>query len=175
MPTETTPQCVTVRRLSQLAHSLNDLFHSRTNDADGYWALGVMRRLAEQHATTTIAMVFNAQRCSMLPDILELQPLLAIWQQRIQHKLTEFDIEPTLLKSVTIEAQFNASMSHTFTVGLTQKVQQQMAAQPSALACVTRCTVTNVFGGARSAVHFGYCWPHDPNKETRSTRRYNYQ
>jgi hypothetical protein len=44
------------KRLTNIANGLCGSFISRNNDLDGYWAIGKLRSLADQHRQTTVVL-----------------------------------------------------------------------------------------------------------------------
>jgi hypothetical protein len=44
------------KRLTNIANGLCGSFISRNNDLDGYWAIGKLRSLADQHGRTTVVL-----------------------------------------------------------------------------------------------------------------------
>jgi hypothetical protein len=44
------------KRLTNIANGLCGSFISRNNDLDGYWAIGKLRSLADQHGQTTVVL-----------------------------------------------------------------------------------------------------------------------
>jgi hypothetical protein len=61
-------------RLTNIAGGLCGSFASRNNDLGGYWAIGKLRLLAEQHPQNTVAL--DVLGPSMLPPSSEFAPLL---------------------------------------------------------------------------------------------------
>lgn len=164
------PHQFPLKKLKQLAHSLCDSFDSRYNDADGYWALGVLYQLAQQHHVPSVCL--DLYQCQLIPDDTALHPLLLCWFRKLEQTLQQFDIPSQLIKGATIEVEFAVPLPQSSRSKMHQLLTRFMQLH-AARACLIRCTLENVFGDVRVAKCYSSCWPHDANRETRSIRRFS--
>ena len=158
-----------LKKLKQLAHSLCDSFNSRNNDADGYWALGVLYQLAQQQRSTNVCL--DLYQCQIIPESPELHPLLLCWFRKLEHTLQQFDIPSLLIKGAMIEVEFAVPLPQHSPANVAHLLDRFMQL-PTSKACIIRCTLENVFGDVRVAERYSSCWPHNANRETRSIRRF---
>jgi hypothetical protein len=146
-------------RLKNIANGLCQSFVSRNNDLDGYWAIGKLHLLAAQHGRSTVTLDLLAP--SMQPASFAYAPMLARYRLLLE-KLT-------VASRVRLEEITEA------------RITLDVAPPPWRRAVYYQAhwgeqfilTVTIRADGSADGVvrHGGYCRPHDPARESRSTRR----
>lgn len=145
-------------RLKNIANGLCGAFVSRNNDLYGYWSLGKLRLLAEQHGRKTVLLDFL--NLSMEPGSSEFTTVLVRYR-RLLEKLTK-------LSNVRAEEIRAASIVIDFAPAPWMKPRY---IDPE---CGDQfvLTVTIEADGRMPGIvhHASYCRPHDPDKESRSTR-----
>ena len=164
------PHQFPLKKLKQIAYCLCDKFNSRNNDADGYWALGVLYQIAQQQQMNSVC--FDLYQCQLLPDTPALHPLLLSWFHQLEQTLQKFDMPSDLIKGATIEVEFAISLSQSSPQNVAQLLDRFMQL-PTSKACLIRCTIENVYGDVRTAERYSSCWPHNASIETRSIRRFS--
>lgn len=140
-------------RLKNIADGLCGSFASRNNDLDGYWAIGKLRSLAEQHTQSMVSLDLLAP--SMQPPSAEFALVLEHYR-RLLGKLAR--LSGIGLKEITA-----ARITVDFSPPPWPRAiyyKQQWGGQ--FLLTVTVSADGRVDGIMR---HGGYCRPHDPNSE----------
>ena len=144
--------------LTNIARGLCGSFTSRNNDLDGYWAIGKLRSLAEKYGQTTVLL--NLLTSSIHPSTSELAPVLA----RYRHLLVKL----AGLSRIPLDEITAAHITLDFAPPPWPRIsyyKQQWGDQ--FILTVTINANDRVAGSVR---HAGYCRPHDPAQESRSTR-----
>ena len=150
-------------QLRNIANGLCGAFGSRNNDLDGYWSIGKLRLLAGQYHQTTVAI--DLRDLSMQPSSSELAPVLAQYRCLLE-KLAGLS-----------GIRFDAITAACITVDFAPPPW------PRASYCKPQwgdrfVLIVTIDANGRTAGivrHAGYCRPHDPARETRSTRPANCQ
>jgi len=145
-------------RLTNIASGLCGSFASRNNDLGGYWAIGKLRLLAEQHGRTTVLL--DVLTSSVQPSSSEFAPVLARYR-RLLAKLAG----PSGIRLEEITAA-------RFTVDFAPPPWPRASYYQPQWGGQFALTVTiNADGRAAGIMrHAGYCRPHDPARERRSAR-----
>jgi hypothetical protein len=145
-------------RLKNVAAGLCHSFASRNNDLDGYWSIGKLRSLAEQYGRTTVSL--DLQTSSIQPSSSEFVPVLARYQRLLQKlaNLSRIRVEEIKEASITLDfapppwpraSYYRLNWGEQFVLIVTIKADKRAT------------------GTMR---HAGYCRPHNPAMESRSTR-----
>lgn len=144
--------------LTSIASGLCGSFASRNNDLDGYWSIGQLRSLAGRHGGSTV--IFDLVASTIQPPSSEFEIVLVRYR-RLLAKLAD-------LSSIRLEEITAARITLDFAPRpwtRTQYYKQQWGDQ------FTLTVTINADGRAAGlAYHAGYCRPHDPARESRSTR-----
>jgi hypothetical protein len=145
-------------RLSNIACGLCGSFASRNNDLGGYWVIGKLRLLAEQHGR--IAVLLDVLAPSMQPPSAEFAPVLASYRRLLEKLAGLSSIRFEEISAACITVDFAPTPWRRISYYKLQWGEQFVL------------TVTiNADGRAAGIVrHAGYCRPHDPARESRSTR-----
>lgn len=146
-------------RLKNVAAGLCDSFASRNNDLDGYWSIGKLRSLAEQYGRTTVSL--DLLTSSIQPSSSEFVPVLARYQ-RLLEKLAN-------LSRIRIEEIKEASITLDFAPLPWPRASYYKLNWGEQFVLVVTVKADNKATGTMR--HAGYCRPHDPAMESRSTRR----
>ena len=145
-------------RLINIASGLCGAFASRNNDLDGYWSIGKLRLLADQHGQSAVSLDLLAS--SMQPSASWFEPVLARHRQLLAKLADISGIRLDDISAANIVLDFAPPP------------------RPRAGYCTPDCgdpfdlTVRVEADGRAAGIvrHAGYCRPHDPAQETRSTR-----
>jgi hypothetical protein len=147
--------------LTNIANGLCGSFTSRNNDLDGNWAIGKLRSLAGNYDQTKV--LINLLTSSIYPSASEFATVLA----RYHHLLAKLvDVSRIPLEEVTA-----AHIMLDFAPPPWPRIiyyQPQWGEQ-----FTLTVTINANDRAAGSARHAGYCRPHDPEREIRSTRSSN--
>lgn len=145
--------------LTNIASGLCGSFASRNNDLDGYWAIGKLRTLAEQYGRTTVLLDVLAS--SIHPSSSEFAPVLARYRRLLENLA---DLSRVRLEGITA-----ARITLDFAPSPWPRISYY---EPQWGDQFTLTLTINADGRAAGIVrHAGYCRPHDPTTERRSTRR----
>lgn len=145
-------------RLTNIASGLCGAFASRNNDLDGYWSIGKLRSLADQHGPRTVSLDVLAS--SMQPWASGFEPVLARHRQLLA-KLAD-------ISGIRLEDISGASIVLDFAPPPRPRASYYAPDCGDPFDLTVRIEVD---GRAAGIVrHAGYCRPHDPGQETRSTR-----
>lgn len=145
-------------RLRNIASGLCGSFASRNNDLNGYWAIGKLRSLAEQHGQSSVLLDVLAS--SMQPSSSEFAPVLKS-QRRLLTKLAGRS-----------GIRFEEITAASITLDFAPPPWPRAACDKPQWGEQFVLTVTiNADGRAAGMMRrTGYCRPHDPTRERRSTR-----
>lgn len=145
-------------RLKNIASGLCGSFVSRNNDLYGYWSLGKLRLLAEQRGQKTVLL--NLLTSSMQPSNSEFTTILGRYS-RLFAKLMK-------LSHVRAEEVTAASISIDFSPPPWPRPRY---IDPECGDQFILTVTIEAYDRAPGIVHHAsYCRPHDPDKESRSTR-----
>ncbi len=144
--------------LTNIAIGLCGSFTSRNNDLDGYWSIGKLRSLADQHGRTEI--VLDLLTSSIHPSSSEFAPVLA----RYRHLLAKLaGLSRVRLEEITV-----ARIALDFAPPPWPRISYY---KPQWGDQFTLAVTINAEGrAAGTAHHGGYCRSHDPARERRSSR-----
>lgn len=145
--------------LKNIASGLCGSFVSRNNDLDGYWSIGKLRLLAEQHRRTHLSLDLRAR--SIDPSSSEFSAVLARYG-RLLEKLAErsrFPLEKITAACITMDFAPEPWPRPRY-------IDAQWGDQ-----FVLTVTVTADGKAAGIVRYASYCRAHDPDKESQSTRR----
>lgn len=146
-------------RLTNIANGLCDSFASRNNDLDGYWSIGKLRLLAEQCGRSAVSI--DLWTSSMQPYSSEFGPVLVRYRRLLEKlvHVSRIGLEEITAARITVDfapppwpriSYYKPHWGEQFILAVT----------------------VNAKGRAAGVMHYaGYCRPHDPAKESRSTRR----
>jgi len=145
-------------RLKNIAGGLCGSFASRNNDLDGYWSIGKLRLLADQHGQNTIS--FDLVTSSMQPASQAFAPVLARYRGLLARLADRSGIRREDITVALIAVDFAPRPSPR------ARYEQPRWGDRFVL------TVSVSADGRESSSmhHAGYCRPHDPALESRSTR-----
>jgi hypothetical protein len=146
-------------RLTNIASGLCNSFASRNNDLDAYWSIGKLRLLAEQYERHTVSL--DLLTSSMLPSSSEFAPVLARYRRLLEKLAYHSRVRLEEITAACIALDFAPPPWPRASYYRSDWGEQFVL------------TVTiNADGRADGVVrHAGYCRPHDPARERRSTRR----
>ena len=143
------------KTLKGIAHGLLGTFVSRYNDIDGYWGLGVLRKLADKQSLQTLELDLLRSNADH-PVLKEVETRYRAW---VLKTLGKARVAPTEIARAEIRIFFAEEIDFPDAVRSTRGKPYK---------CTV--TITRRDGAAVSAERIGYCDLHDPSKEFRSTR-----
>lgn len=150
-------------RLKNVGSGLCGSFASRNSDPDGYWSIGKLRSLGEQHGWKTVSL--DVLTSSMQPSSCEFDTLLARYRHLLSKLADVSGIERVYLAAAITTVDF--AQPPWRKAGY---YEPQWRAQ-----FVLTVTIHAQCGAAAVVRHAGYCRPHDPARERQSTRRSAYE
>ena len=145
-------------RLTNIANGLCSSFVSRNNDVAGYWAIGKLRLLAGEHLQTTVSIDLLA--LSMQPSSFEFLPALVRYREMLARVAESSGITPGEVTAACITIYFAPP----------PWPRPRYAAAHQGEQFVMIVTIHADDRAAGIARRAGYCRPHDPARECRSTR-----
>ncbi len=144
------------RLLKNIASGLLGTFVSRNNDIDGYWALGILRLIAEKKELYQIDLNL-IESDSKNRYIKYCEKNYSDW---LQKTLERYDLSLPSLLSAKIYLRFENSFD----------TYPNLIKDTRGLPYVCTVELGDTTGKLYTVVKVGVCSPHDPRKEYRSTR-----
>lgn len=146
------------RELYGIARGLLDSFNSRNNDVGGYWGIGVLNLIAQRSNLESMILDLLAEKV-MLDSVQT--TIVQKYKQMFLSRLQSRGIPSTWVQSALISISFNQPYSNPY-----QFMQSGLGGAPYL------CTfeIKDELGVKRTAIFGGYCWPHNPRKESKSCR-----
>ena len=139
--------------VKDIAYGLRETFNSRNNDFGGYWGIGVLYRHAVDREANEVTLDLLSR--AVEPDDRKLTAMAAFYSEYVQHRATRFELPPDWISSAKIRLRFNCNEG----------------AKPFRAACgdpyVLEVTVQAKTGFIFTSTVTGYCWPHNPKRESR--------
>lgn len=148
------------KELKGIAFGIASSFSSRNNDVDGYWALGVLYKLAAEAGSYCFSL--NLKDGESAPAFL--------FSRRIADPYCAFLGEQLEKKGFAWGHVASAIIAVDFNVSPTKK--QIMFKSTWGEPFVCRVHLTDDLNRVWSSEFRGWCGIHDPVREHRSTRRY---
>jgi hypothetical protein len=144
------------KELKNIVSGMYGSFISRNNDVAGYWGIGKLCLLAQQHETRTVRVDLLAK--TIIPASLEFSKLVAGYFSILQRHLSTRRIPENWITSATIELDFKPEHP--------QGKHIPIATWGS----IFKLTVTITDDTKKNhAVHgYSYCAAHNPRKEHKS-------
>jgi Cysteine-rich CPCC len=140
-------------RIKDVSYALLDQFDSRNNDLDGYWAVGQLYKYALKEGVLAVSLDILGGKTT--PANQACEQVAQIYRTVLKRHLRNRDISLEWLQSVIISISFkNATGAKKF---------RSSYGDPYVCEVVIKC----VSGCVRSSARTGYCWPHDPKRETK--------
>jgi hypothetical protein len=146
------------RELSGISGGLVNSFVSRNNDVGGYWAIGKLCSHSLQTGETELSMDLLTKRIS--PPNPEFGPMLGKYAARLVASLKKQQFSLQIITAADVRLSFDAQLGPD-------------PMRPSVTGYFPfRCTVTltDDFGRSHVGRLSGVVLPHDPRRETKSTR-----
>jgi hypothetical protein len=146
------------RELAGIACAIAGSFASRNNDVGGYWALGQLYRRAKEVGSLQVKvglMPYEADRAEA--------PMASIgsaYRKFLNDHLNKRMLPDSWVASALVTVQFESATP------MPELLGKHAGCRPF------QCEVMLVDDLAREhrATSNGWCWPHDPARETQSTR-----
>lgn len=146
------------RQFRGIANAIANSFVSRNNDVGGYWALGILYLHAKQQSSLRLVIELKPER----PD-LGGEPFAAVartYRNALAAHLVSLRLPFAWLASASVAVDFETAALKPLPFGL------HTIGNP--FDC--RVSLVDDRGRAYETTVHGRCWPHDPNRESRSTR-----
>ena len=144
------------KELKSIASGLYGSFISRNNDVAGYWGIGKLCLLAQQHRTTIVRLDLVAG--SIAPGSSEFAKLVSGYVAKLKTHLSAREIPESWIASAIIELDFKPE----YPVG--KQIPISTWGDPFKLTVTIRDDRQK-----RHEVHgYSYSAPHDPRRERRS-------
>lgn len=140
--------------LKNFAAGLASSFVSRHNDYEGYWALGQLRSLSEQLSVAEFCI-------QLVPHVTTRTPLLDGVADHYAAKLARWVEAAGAHGDSIVEARIRV----TFAFDRSAALPLFRSACGKPFACEVELLAAS--GKSASAREVGYCWAHDPARETR--------
>lgn len=146
------------RDLKGIAGGIAGSFVSRNNDVDGYWAMGLLCELSRHMNISSITIELENPELSR-PATDLVNRISGGYRKMLHHMLAQRGLEVRMVKRAYISVEFGTSG------GLPTPPLNTWGGP-------FLCTVgiTDDLGQERTVDVAGRCGPHDPRKESRSTR-----
>lgn len=146
------------RNLKGIASGIASSFVSRNNDIDGYWALGLLCQLAKQLNRSCIVIELVGPTQSE-PTAALVSQVGTNYSQMLARMLSRQGMESEWVRRAQISIEFGTS-------GALSAPPLNTWGGPF----LCKVSITDDHGRVRSVSLTGRCGPHDPQKESRSTR-----
>jgi hypothetical protein len=130
-------------------------FVSRTNDLEGYWAPGVLYRLARERGTLELSFVLAADERIVAVETLD--AVTRSFKDVLAFQLERRHVPTTWLVSAELRVQFESGASMPSYLGL------YAGCKPFTCSA----TLIDDRGRKHEASASSWCWPHDPKREAR--------
>lgn len=148
------------KELKGIAFGIASSFSSRNNDVDGYWALGLLYKLAAEAGSSCFSL--NMKSGQSTPAFRFSRRIMEPYATFLGDQLKKKGFEWCHVESAIIVLDFNVSPTKR------QVMFKSTWGEP--FAC--RVHLTDDLNRVWSSEIRGWCGIHDPLKEHRSTRRY---
>ncbi len=149
-----------IKTLRHVAYGLRDAFVGRNDDLDGYWALGKLYAAADPATTSVVLDLVDGGALPPAPDCLALA-----------RRHAEFLAQALAAHGIPRHALARAEILVEFDI-VPEVSIPRLSPQVARPADPFRCTVTlgDHAGRLAQARTWGYCWRHDPQRESRRNR-----
>jgi hypothetical protein len=149
--------------LKNVANGIVNSFNSRNNDVSGYWGIGKLCRVAKENSTSFVVIDLLNTQVSL--NTSEFSALINHYREMLQRLTSKRSIPASWITKAIIVTSFN------------QEFDKRHHSFRSALGRPYICTltITDYLGKEYAVTTGGNCLPHDPSRETMSTRANDYQ
>lgn len=145
-------------QLNGVAKGLLGSFMSRNNDIDGYWGIGKLHKHSIRHGQVIVELDLIEQ--SINPEDSHLRDSARAYLQKLLFMVSKVNLSSASIQSAKIFLHFNRSEI--------TRSQVPQTTHGSPYSCEVQIITIN--GKKFQAVDFGWCDPHDPSRERKSTR-----
>ncbi|WP_446751420.1 hypothetical protein [Vibrio sp. S9_S30] len=146
------------RELGSIASGIIGSFCSRNNDVDGYWGIGKLYKHVDLLESKVVSIDLLSQTIEPYDPSFE---LMVKQYSEILHKLVaKRELRRNWLQAVCVEIEFEVAYEHR------HHYWRSALGNP----CNMKCIIEDDLGKRYTAFSYTNCYPHDPNKEARSTR-----
>ena len=146
------------KELKGIAFGILDTFISRNNDFHGYWGIGILYRHSVENGDQPVTLDLINKTIS--PPSPVLQEMAVHYGNLLEQRLTKREIPASKVNGCQIILNFNLTEIDRRTLPQTT--------HGSPYSCELQINLAN--GKLYQAKRFGWCDPHDPSREARSTR-----
>lgn len=139
--------------IKDIAYGLRETFNGRNNDVNGYWGLGVLYRHADNHRTDEVTL--DLLSCSVMPYDGSLTEMAHYYGLYMQKRADRFELPKDWITSAIIKVKFKSNeWSRSFRSRLGDPY-------------IVEVIISAKTGFVYTSTTGGYCWPHDPKRESR--------
>jgi len=149
------------KELGSIASGIIGSFNSRNNDIDGYWAIGKLYKLVSQLERKVVSIDLKSKLIS--PSSNEFNFMLTFYHNMLTRLLVKHDIPSKWITSVEISAEFEAEFESK------HHYWRSALGNP----CNLKCDILDDNGRHHIAYAYNNCRPHDPSRESQSSRAGN--
>lgn len=144
--------------LKNVVQGILGSFNSRNNDVDGYWGIGKLHRAAYEAGTRDVIIDLLSSQISL--NTRDFEPLLASYRAMLHQHLARSLIPVSWIAEARMALCFDTEFNKRFHFFRTP------IGEPYT------CSLTIIDDRAKEygAVTGGFCWRHEPRKESRSGR-----
>jgi hypothetical protein len=147
-------------KLKGIVSGLLGTFVSRNNDIDGYWGLGVLRKLAESNGLAQIEIDLLCED----EEAEAIESCKTRYRRWLQTTLAKNNLSQRSLRSARIRIHFAEGFS-----AYPDAIRDTRGLPYECLVEIRRDD-----GGTYVASKVGVCMPHDPSRESKSNRSVDY-
>ena len=148
------------KELKGISSGIASSFISRNNDVDGYWAMGILYKIAFESGDNKFTLNLLSGESS--PKFKYSKRIAKPYHEYLLNQLEKKGLEEYQIAAAIVELDFN--ISHT----KKHKMFHWTWGEPF----MCRVTVSDDLGKKHIHEEYGWCGKHDPDRERRSTRRY---
>jgi hypothetical protein len=144
--------------LKSIASGMAGSFISRNNDVGGFWAIGKLWKLAKDANKTKV--LINLNYLSIDPPSMEFGTMMERYREMMEASTLRQAFDPTWLKEASIQVDFHPDEKK---VNLVRPPYDEIGFS-------VRVQIKSDLGKIYEASSNGFCGPHNPDYEQRSTR-----
>ncbi|WNC67481.1 hypothetical protein RI845_13255 [Thalassotalea nanhaiensis] len=146
------------KELGSIASGIIGSFNSRNNDIDGYWAIGKLYNLVVQHEIKAVFVDLRSKKITPLSNDFDL--MISNYHNMLNRLLVKHNIPSEWVISVKISVAFEAEYENK------HHYWRSALGNP----CNLKCDILDDNGRHHVAYAYNNCMPHDPSRESQSSR-----
>jgi hypothetical protein len=146
------------RELGSIASGIIGSFNSRNNDIEGYWGIGKLYKLVALREKKTVLIDLKSR--VMSPTSNEFDVMLTFYHNMLTRLLEKHKITLAWVTSVSISVEFESTYEDKY------HYWRSALGNP----CKLKCEILDDNGRKHNAYAYNNCRPHDPSRESQSSR-----